>query len=442
MVIRSAAQLEPAAHLSAQTDVAISLEGVSKAYRAYRRQWDRVREWLGGGPRHRLVWALRNVTLDVRLGEIIGIIGRNGAGKTTLLRLISGITLPTSGSIDVRYRLATILELGTGFHPEFTGRENIHLGGAILGLTRGEIDARFGWITTFAELGDDLDLPFRTYSLGMQARLTFAVAASVEPDILLIDEALAAGDAYFMGKCFARIREICAGGSTVLFVSHNTYVVQHLARRALWIDGGQIVLDGDPAEVCREYDAAIRAQEAVQLAAANVGAGGGGPRAGNELDLSVQVGGERLYTFGTKEVRLTGVELLGADGRPATVFYSGEPMTIRLHYQGSGPYEDLCAAVLVTRPDGVAACTASTCDAGMHLPELQGKGYMEVTLDPLLLGRGRYYVSPHLYRDRPLPSRDDVLDYHDRLYQFQVERRGRPYDVALEQPARWRIVQE
>ena len=243
---------------------AIVVRGVGKRYRVYRRQSDRLAEWITRRPRHRPFWALRDVSFDVQRGEIVGVIGRNGAGKSTLLRLLTGISLPTEGEIDVFHRMSAILELGSGFHPEFSGRENVFLGGAVLGMEEEEIRRKYQSIVDFAELGPFMDLPFKTYSLGMQARLSFAVAISVDPEILIIDEALAAGDSAFIAKCFERIKEICASGATVLFVSHNTYLVQRLCRRALWLEGGRLAGDGDPALVCRDYEAALRVHEAAE----------------------------------------------------------------------------------------------------------------------------------------------------------------------------------
>ena len=219
--------------------VMIAVRQARKVYKVYARQEDRLWELVRRRPLHQKRWAVHDVTFDIHAGEVVGIIGRNGAGKTTLLRLISGVAALDIGSIRVNAPLQTILELGTGFHPEFTGRENVYLGGALLGLGRGDIDARFDEIAAFAELGDYLEFPFKTYSLGMQARLTFSLAISVETDILIIDEALSAGDSYFLAKCFDRIRAICESGKTVLFVSHNLSLIQRLCTRVLWLDGGQ-----------------------------------------------------------------------------------------------------------------------------------------------------------------------------------------------------------
>ena len=199
---------------------AISVTGVSKRYRVYSRPIDRVLEIITRRLRHRPYWALRDVTFDIERGEILGLVGRNGAGKTTLLRLLTG---------------------------------------AVIGMYDVEIREKYDSIVEFAELGPYMDMPFKTYSLGMQARLSFSVASSVNPDILIIDEALGAGDGAFIAKCFERIRQICDSGATVIFVSHNTYLVQRLCRRAIWLDQGRMVADGDPATIVRDYEALLRA---------------------------------------------------------------------------------------------------------------------------------------------------------------------------------------
>ena len=417
--------------------VAIAARHVSKRYRLYARQTDRVVELLTRRPRHRSFWALRDVSFAIGQGEIVGIVGRNGAGKTTLLRLLTGISPPTEGEIEVNRGLSAILELGTGFHPDFTGRENIFLGGAVMGMNDDEIRGKYDDIVAFAELGPYIDVPFRTYSLGMQARLSFAVAISVEPEILIIDEALAAGDAYFIGKCFERIRQICESGATVLFVSHNAYLVQRLCRRALWIDHGRLAGDGDPADVCRQYEAALRRHAARELEAKNF----------TELSRfsdsteGPAAPGQEAFVWGTGELRITSLELLDRLGQPATVAFAGEPLTIHLGYEGEAPYDDLAVIVQITRADGIAAGTLDARESGLQVPPLQGTGAFDIAIDELILGRGRYFLSPHIYRDRfGFAGRDDVLVYHDRLYEFQVERRGRPYDVAVEQPAKWRHV--
>jgi ABC-type polysaccharide/polyol phosphate transport system ATPase subunit len=233
---------------------AIRVRGVGKLYRVYRRNWDLLREVLIGTKHHYEHWALRDISFDVPRGHIVGIIGPNGSGKSTLLRIIAGLLDATTGNVEIGGRISAILELGTGFHPDYTGRENVVTGGMCLGMTRAEIEDKVPSIIEFSELQSVIDQPFRTYSSGMQARLTFATAISVDPDIMIIDEALAAGDSYFVAKCFRRIQEICTSGATVLFVSHGTGQVAQLCNTAVWLDQGLVREIGPARDVTKHYD--------------------------------------------------------------------------------------------------------------------------------------------------------------------------------------------
>src|SRR5712692_8527055 len=209
----------------------------------------------GGGPRH--IWALRNVSFDLQEGEVLGLIGRNGAGKTTLLKILSRVTQPTEGSAEIRGRVGSLLEVGTGFHPELTGRENTYLNGAILGMGKREIDRIFEEIVAFAEVADFIDTPLKHYSSGMQMRLAFAVAAHFEPQILLVDEVLAVGDLSFQRKCLAKMGEVAHAGRTIVFVTHQMNQIRRLCEKVIWIDGGTIRQTGPTAEIVGAYEAAM-----------------------------------------------------------------------------------------------------------------------------------------------------------------------------------------
>jgi len=244
----------------------ISVRNVSKQYRiGVREAYGSLRESLmnaaraplrrlrNGAPAEESIWALQDVSFEVPPGEALGIIGRNGAGKSTLLKILSRITEPTSGRIDLYGRVGSLLEVGTGFHPELTGRENIFLNGAILGMHRQEIENKFDEIISFAEIEKFLDTPVKRYSSGMYMRLAFAVAAHLEPEILVVDEVLAVGDAQFQKKCLGKMGDVARAGRTVLFVSHNMMAVQSLCRRAIWLDGGRIVADDESGRVVANY---------------------------------------------------------------------------------------------------------------------------------------------------------------------------------------------
>lgn len=262
-------------------DVAIRVEGLSKRYRIGRRaryqalrdaiadtvrtpfRWLKALAWGYGdhepdraAPPY--IWALRDISFEVKRGEVVGIIGLNGAGKTTLLKILSRITEPTEGRAEVYGRVGSLLEVGTGFHPELTGRENIFLNGAIIGMKRADIEQKFGAIVSFAEVEPFIDMPVKHYSSGMYTRLAFSVAAHLEPEILLVDEVLAVGDAAFQEKCMGRMSEVSGQGRTVLFVSHNLKAVLKLCDRVLWLSQGRVMLDGDPAGVAEAYQKSIR----------------------------------------------------------------------------------------------------------------------------------------------------------------------------------------
>lgn len=253
------------------TGTVIRVEGLGKRYRVGERErYQALRDVLsraftapfrsrnGNGRRtHDYVWALRDVTFGVKQGEVVGLIGRNGAGKTTLLKLLSRITKPTAGFAEIHGRVGSLLEVGTGFHPELTGRENVYLNGAVLGMNKVEIDRKFDEIVVFAEVERFLDSPLKHFSTGMQMRLAFAVAAHLEPEILLVDEVLAVGDLEFQKKCLGKMEQVSQSGRTIVFVSHQMNQIRRLCERVFWIDGGQIEKSGPTGEVVGAYEAAM-----------------------------------------------------------------------------------------------------------------------------------------------------------------------------------------
>src|SRR6266446_5465435 len=246
----------------------VEFQGVSKSYSVYDSPGDRLKELIT--PRryqfHRDFWALRDISFDIRLGETFCIVGENGSGKSTLLQMVAGILAPTSGAVSVTGRVSALLELGSGFNPEFSGRDNVYLNGAILGLSTKQIDARFREIEDFAEIGDFMDQPVKTYSSGMVVRLAFAVAINVDPEILLVDEALAVGDIYFRQRCMRKVHELRSRGVTILFVSHATADVKALGDRALWLEHGRAVELGKTDRVVAKYLAAMVEKDSAYLA--------------------------------------------------------------------------------------------------------------------------------------------------------------------------------
>src|SRR6476660_9227224 len=234
--------------------VAVRAAELTKQYDIYRRPIDRLIEAVTRRPRHTVFPALQDVTFEVERGETVGIVGQNGAGKSTLLKLLCSVTQPTSGKLESRGAIASILELGTGFHPEFSGRDNAALNAAILGLSPAEVKRALPEILDFSELGTFLDRPVKTYSSGMYMRLAFSVAVNVDPDILVIDEALAVGDGHFQKKCVDRIRDFQVQGKTILFCSHAQYLVSSICNRTLWLDRGALMRFGPSLDVVHEYE--------------------------------------------------------------------------------------------------------------------------------------------------------------------------------------------
>jgi lipopolysaccharide transport system ATP-binding protein len=247
----------------------IVVSNLGKAYRQYPTRWSRLAEWVlpGGGPRHKLKWVLQDIGFTVEPGEAVGLIGINGAGKSTLLKLITGTTQPTTGAVHMEGRVAALLELGMGFHPDFTGRQNVFMAGQLLGMTVEEIERLMPEIEAFAEIGDYMDQPVRVYSSGMQMRVAFSVATARRPDTLVVDEALSVGDAYFQHKSFERIRNFRRHGTTLLLVSHDKQAIQSLCDRAILLDGGRLARVGPPEEIMDYYNAMIaeRENETVRL---------------------------------------------------------------------------------------------------------------------------------------------------------------------------------
>lgn len=336
--------------------IAISARELSKSYRLWSHPGARFKAPLlravatafpaGPGLRARLdraaaaggrdVHALHPLSFTIRRGEAVGIIGRNGSGKSTLLQLIAGILQPTSGSITSEGRISALLELGSGFNPEFTGRENVYLNGSILGLTAREIDARFDQIAAFADIGDFIEEPVKTYSSGMIMRLAFAVAVTVQPDILIVDEALSVGDVFFTQKCFTRIREILDGGATLIFVSHDTAAVQNLCTRGLLLHQGQLIHDGPPEECVSRYFG-LHQPAAVATPLAN-----SGPSSAVNEQVRAALHQANLLPkarsrHGDRRIEVLAAAVLDARGQPTMEFEMMHWATVRLHLRANGP---------------------------------------------------------------------------------------------------------
>lgn len=308
----------------------IAFNAVSKTYSAYSRPSDRLRELVRPGRRRGTAdfWALREVSFEVGTGETLCLIGANGSGKSTSLQLAARILRPTAGRVEVEGRVAALLELGAGFHPEFTGRENARLSAALHGLSIRDMRVRLPEIEAFAEIGDFIDRPVKTYSSGMLVRLAFAVAISVEPEILLVDEALAVGDYYFRQRCMRRVHELRAKGVTILFVSHSMADVQALGTRALWLDEGRVAGHGDPRTVVRQYLARMK-----ERGRQSVGSQGGeapAPPTGGSVPEAAEGVPNVDHRFGTGRAEVTGISVLDASGRRTQVLAPSQRAIVRI----------------------------------------------------------------------------------------------------------------
>jgi len=373
---------------------AISVEGLGKQYRLGQAQGaNMLREALVQLARSPLrkkeatgrgsIWALRDVSFEVRPGEVVGIVGRNGAGKSTLLKILSRITRPTSGSASVCGRVASLLEVGTGFHEELTGRENVYLSGCLLGMPKKRIDARLEAILAFAEVERFIDTPIKHYSSGMRLRLGFAVAAHLESDILLVDEVLAVGDGEFQRKCLQAMGDLHCTGRTVLFVSHNLAAVESLCSRAIWINGGRLCADGAPTEVIRSYMATFAGADdgTTDLQAIPDRQGGG-------------------------DIRFTKIEFLDADGREPALVRCGDSFVVRLSFVAAREVVEPIFGLELHTSLGTMVAQVHTYNSGFDIPALRaGAGHIDLRIDDLNLLPGRYSVSifaanyGHIYHD-------------------------------------------
>jgi ABC-type polysaccharide/polyol phosphate transport system ATPase subunit len=334
----------------------LSCRGVSKRYRLRGLQRGAARDF----------WALRDVSFDVLRGEALGVIGANGAGKSTLLKLLAAITAPTEGEIVIRGRLSALLEVGSGFHPELTGRENMYLTGAILGMKRREIDAKFDRIVDFAGVGPFIDTPVKWYSSGMYVRLGFALAAHLDPDILLIDEVLAVGDAQFQEQCLTRIRELRRNGTTAVFISHDLTAVEQLCDRVMLLHGGQIACVGLPAEVTADYR-----QRAIAF---------GEPPAPTMVP--------------TRDVDLTSVCLLTSAGARPMYVRTGDALGVRVSYRAPIQTEGVVMEIFFYSADGkVLMCQATTAMGQEPLTLSAGHGAVEFWMDEFPLQPGHYTIT-------------------------------------------------
>jgi len=434
---------------------AIEVTDVTKTYRKYarRKQFATLKSAILSGTLvndlnpDETFHALRGVSFTVRPGCTFGVVGKNGSGKSTALKVVAGITKPTTGSVSVQGRISALIELGAGFHPEISGRENVFINGIMLGLSKREITKRFDEIVEFAELEDFIDAPVKTYSSGMYMRLGFAVAIHVDPDVLLIDEVLAVGDEAFTHKCLDKFAEFRRRNKTVLLVTHSLNLVERFCDEALWLNDGRARAIGDPRHVVSAYITDVEKQEERHMADADAKA----KAAVDQRDSSTQLApsAEPLAPaapqeaqpaaappdmfqategrWGSREAEITGVQLIGEDGQPAHVFFSGERVEIRIALNATKPLADFVVGIGIFNVDGVCAFGTNTNIEELQADRLEGEGHVTFTVDALDLVAGTYKLDAALHKLDGFP-----YDYHRLLYSFRVK--SRTQDAGIYRP--------
>jgi ABC-type polysaccharide/polyol phosphate transport system ATPase subunit len=404
-------------------ETAIAVTGVSKSFRIYRSRETTLKETVLR--RRRGVYeeftAVDDVSFSVPTGQALGIFGRNGSGKSTMLKMLARILSPDRGTIEVKGRVAALLEVGAGFHPEYSAVENIFLSGAIYGMSREQLEPRVGEIIAFAQLERFADNPVKTYSSGMYARLGFSIAINVDPDVLLVDEVLAVGDESFRSRCYERMLSFRENGKTLILVTHDLGAIASFCDRAIWLDEGKVRGEDTPEAITRRYVAEVTAQE--ELWSAQQAAAGRG-----------------LVTFhqpinDTVPISLTSMSIAAEDGTERDVFHNGEAIRIRAHYTAHKPVRSPIVEIAMHRHDGTHVTSASTRTGAFDPGDvLEGEGFLEWAIDDLRITPGSYYLSPKLIDQTGL----HVLDEQERWYRFQV-RQGRYLEtggVAI-MPSTW-----
>lgn len=390
--------------------VDVSFANVSKRYRIRQAVQPSGRGGSRSG-RMRDFWAIKNVTFEVGRGETLGLIGHNGAGKSTILKLLSRITTPTSGEIRLAGRLAALIEVGSGFHPELTGRENVYLSGSLLGMKRREIDAKFERIVDFAGVSEFIDTPVKWYSSGMYVRLGFSVAAHLEPDILLVDEVLAVGDEAFQIKCIERLNELRHSGTTMLFISHDLSSIEKLCDRVALMSRGQLVASGQPQEIVTEYQRLVATSQQATMADATAPA----------AHASARV---ETITFHDE----AGMEILSTS--------TGAPLVARVHYQVESTVKDAVVEIFYYSRDGrVLHCQQTTAVAGGELTLVPGRGAVEFSMPGVGLQPGMYAIGATI-RQR---TASDTIDWFYGRTMLYVEH-GKSVRGHFYTPHDWRLV--
>lgn len=399
----------------------IKVNNLFKKYKIYSSGFSRLRDWFSPKSMkfHKEFWALRDVSFELETGGSLGIIGANGAGKSTLLKILSGVLTPSAGNFEIDGRIASLLDLGLGFHPQLSGRENISLSARFLGLTGEEIENRIKEMIEFAELGSFMDFPLKTYSSGMFVRLAFAVAAGVDPDVLVVDEVLSVGDEYFQKKSLNRVEHIKELGRTIVIVSHMMPVIRKLCDKTIWLDEGKVMAFGKTNEVIKEYMSFSNRRENLMF--------GGEERGKHLIDIPEAQDDSRRYMispknrFGSGEIQITKVEMVGKDGQPKWHFLPGERVRIRLFYKTSSPSNNPVFGLLIHSLEGTELfATANYNIDPFDFGRVEGAGCVEYTINQLSLNKGSYFLSAGVYLKPEHPFWDNPADFHYQMYEFRV----------------------
>lgn len=395
------------------TQSSISIKNISKCYKIYGSRNDRLKEWLlpFSRSRHEEKWVLRDINLEVAQGEAVGIIGMNGAGKSTLLKIITGTTQPTAGTVHFEGSVSALLELGLGFHPDFTGRDNVYMSGQLLGYTVEEIAAHMKQIEAFAEIGAAVDAPVRTYSSGMQVRLAFAVATMKRPDILIVDEALSVGDTYFQHKSFNRIKEFCEAGTTLLLVSHDAGAIQAVCDRAVLLDHGQILKVGQPQEIMDYYNAML-------------GGNDGEPIRQERLES-----GDVKTISGNGMASIESVSFTNEKGKEAEIFDVGEKVTLRIKGKANADISDVSCGILIKNRLGESVYGVNSYDKKRGpLPMQKGECRDFEYVFPLNVGEGSYSITVALHSG--MTHNSNNYEWRDLATVFEVVNQSKPFFVG------------
>ncbi|PDW04060.1 ABC transporter ATP-binding protein [Candidatus Viridilinea mediisalina] len=397
----------------------IQFNNVSKRFILHQEQRKTIQERVIGlvqrRPPGEEFWALRDVSFSIKPGQSLGLVGHNGAGKSTALKLLTRILEPTSGTVSTKGRIAALLELGSGFHPELSGRENVYLYGSLMGLGKRDMDRRMEGIVDFADIGAFIDTEIKHYSSGMYTRLAFAVATAVDPDILITDEVLAVGDEAFQRKCMERIYSFRRAGKTIIFVSHALEVVRALCDVAVWLDHGEQRAEGPSGQVIDAYLAEVNRKEHERLEAERRKAAEQTPEA--EATEAQEEEAQNPFRRGTREVEIVRVELLDGDGAEQVVFQSGQPLTIRMHYVAAKPVEEPVFGIGIYHESNAWLTGPNSGFDGFTIDRVETEGYVDYRIPSLTLNTGRFLVSVAVVDTSQLHT----YDIHDRLYPLVVQ---------------------